>query len=526
MSKESLTKQQCAAVYSGKQCQLDAQHTGRHLRHLDSGQRLEWWEGEALTSKLCNCLDNECHAVPGWTCRKKIMGPDHADEQGVEVVCEAGSSLTPSGAPVRAKAVEPDRSRLLTSKNESRLLAALQRYGTHADYCAMYKGPIEDGCNCGLFEAMGLAPDGKPLSGDGSQVETSARLTDDQCESVIADLEIEEWNGISKEDVRMWARFIDAARFTEETSARCPGGEISSVGGNATAVSSADSASSLGKAAASDGVRVSPEADARTSNPNGTFTCPVCGYDKPHYHPPGSIRWYEKHLPIFKSLMENDWPFAEERTHYPASHSLLFYSPRINALWQLYQRTVERSADETCDKQPDWETEYKKLAGVYSRTGLEEFIEKHFPGSKLVDLSAQETAAPNEDKADLLSMAAVVARAGRKTDGVEAELMQRASRVLVALAETRQTRLHQSGQLPLETNEQECRSAGPSGNAAGTGTAEPRAEARSSRREVTAQKASVNPYCLQDGVPCASDGRGGCLACVDEKGTLNGKGDV
>lgn len=48
-------------------------------------------------------------------------------------------------------------------------------------------------------------------------------------------------------------------------SARCPGGEISSVGGNATAVSSADSASSLGKAAASDGVRVSPEADARTS---------------------------------------------------------------------------------------------------------------------------------------------------------------------------------------------------------------------------------------------------------------------
>lgn len=169
------TKQQCAAVYSGKQCQLDAQHTGRHLRHLDSGQRLEWWEGEALTSKLCNCLDNECHAVPGWTCRKKIMGPDHADEQGVEVVCEAGSSLTPSGAPVRAKAVEPDRSRLLTSKNESRLLAALQRYGTHADYCAMYKGPIEDGCNCGLFEAMGLAPDGKPLSGDGSQVETTAQ---------------------------------------------------------------------------------------------------------------------------------------------------------------------------------------------------------------------------------------------------------------------------------------------------------------------------------------------------------------
>lgn len=78
---------------------------------------------------------------------------------------------------------------------------------------------------------------------------------------------------------------------------------------------------------------------------------------------------------------------------------------------------------------------------------------------------------------------------------------------------------------PEKASEQECRSAGPSGNAAGTGTAEPRAEARLSRREVTAQKASVNPYCLQDGVPCASDGRGGCLACVDGKGTLNGKGD-
>lgn len=48
----------------------------------------------------------------------------------------------------------------------------------------------------------------------------------------------------------------------------------------------------------------------------------------------------------------------------------------------------------------------------------------------------------DEDKADLLSMAAVVARAGRETNGVKAELMQRASRVLVALAETRQTRRH------------------------------------------------------------------------------------
>lgn len=49
-----------------------------------------------------------------------------------------------------------------------------------------------------------------------------------------------------------------------------------------------------------------------------------------------------------------------------------------------------RGAVEPAGKQPDWEAEYKKLAGVYTRTGLEEFIAKHWPGNKLVDVSAVE----------------------------------------------------------------------------------------------------------------------------------------
>lgn len=62
--------------------------------------------------------------------------------------------------------------------------------------------------------------------------------------------------------------------------------------------------------------------------------------------------------------------------------------------WESHVAAEERKAtmrqDETSGKQPDWEAEYKKLAGVYSRTGLEDFIAKHWPGNKLVDVSAEE----------------------------------------------------------------------------------------------------------------------------------------
>ena len=29
--------------------------------------------------RLCNCLDNECHAAPGWTCRKKALTSNHVN---------------------------------------------------------------------------------------------------------------------------------------------------------------------------------------------------------------------------------------------------------------------------------------------------------------------------------------------------------------------------------------------------------------------------------------------------------------
>lgn len=57
--------------------------------------------------------------------------------------------------------------------------------------------------------------------------------------------------------------------------------------------------------------------------------------------------------------------------------------------------------------------------------------------------SAVEPAEEHEDKADLLSMAALVARMGRdQAYSVPADLLKRASAVLVALAETRVTRRH------------------------------------------------------------------------------------
>jgi hypothetical protein len=34
------------------------------------------------------------------------------------------------------------------------------------------------------------------------------------------------------------------------------------------------------------------------------------------------------------------------------------------------------------------------------------------------------------------------------------------------------------------------------------------------------REGDINPHCLRDGIPCASNGAGGCVACVDGKGTL------
>lgn len=48
------------------------------------------------------------------------------------------------------------------------------------------------------------------------------------------------------------------------------------------------------------------------------------------------------------------------------------------------------SAHETAAKQPNWEAEYRKLAGVYTREGLEKFIADYWPGNKLADVSAVE----------------------------------------------------------------------------------------------------------------------------------------
>lgn len=59
-------------------------------------------------------------------------------------------------------------------------------------------------------------------------------------------------------------------------------------------------------------------------------------------------------------------------------------------LWRKDRAAQPMKPDETSGKQPDWEAEYKKLAGVYSRTGLEDFIAKHWPGNKLVNVSAEE----------------------------------------------------------------------------------------------------------------------------------------
>lgn len=59
------------------------------------------------------------------------------------------------------------------------------------------------------------------------------------------------------------------------------------------------------------------------------------------------------------------------------------------------------------------------------------------------DPSPVETSALQEDKADLLSMAALVARLGREqTYHVPAELLKRASAVLATLADSRTTRRH------------------------------------------------------------------------------------
>lgn len=73
------------------------------------------------------------------------------------------SAACPKHGAVCVRGVDP-KSQLLTSNLISKLRSALQKYGTHADYCALYKGPADEGCNCGLFEALGLSADGKPLS--------------------------------------------------------------------------------------------------------------------------------------------------------------------------------------------------------------------------------------------------------------------------------------------------------------------------------------------------------------------------
>lgn len=65
---------------------------------------------------------------------------------------------------------------------------------------------------------------------------------------------------------------------------------------------------------------------------------------------------------------------------------------------------------------------------------------------------SDETKAPHEDKADLLSMAALIARLGREdTYHVSAELLTRASAVLVALADSRPSVQETSVVAPIES---------------------------------------------------------------------------
>ena len=85
--------------------------------------------------------------------------------------------------------------------------------------------------------------------------------------------------------------------------------------------------------------------EQRTSNPTdseprGTFDCPVCGLDKPHWHASGSIRWYEQHVQHFKRLMDGLWPIGASRNYNPMGDSIQFNDQRVQEMWAFYQRTV------------------------------------------------------------------------------------------------------------------------------------------------------------------------------------------
>ena len=105
------------------------------------------------------------------------------------------------------------------------------------------------------------------------------------------------------------------------------------------------------------------------------LACPFCGgsVEVGHYHPDLGP----------SSCFVKCWCGARGTEHQYQHGDHKEAIAKAAASWN--RRTVETSG-----KQPDWEAEYKKLAGVYSRTGLEDFIAKHWPGNKLVDVSAEE----------------------------------------------------------------------------------------------------------------------------------------
>jgi len=105
------------------------------------------------------------------------------------------------------------------------------------------------------------------------------------------------------------------------------------------------------------------------------LACPFCGgsVEVGHYHPDLGP----------SSCFVKCWCGARGTEHQYQHGDHKEAIAKAAASWN--RRIVETSG-----KQPDWDAEYKKLAGVYSRTGLEDFIAKHWPGNKLVNVSAEE----------------------------------------------------------------------------------------------------------------------------------------
>lgn len=85
-------------------------------------------------------------------------------------------------------------------------------------------------------------------------------------------------------------------------------------------------------------------------------------------------------------------PAIEVETFRTALLEIMYRSCSHSQSLNIARAAIGNKAHTGETRPVDWEAEYKKLAGVYTREGLEKFIADYWPGNVLANASASEKA--------------------------------------------------------------------------------------------------------------------------------------